>query len=52
MIEAGLRIRFSTIDAALTATIPTLMTLSQEDVMQVLLSASREEIIDRFTPSP
>jgi predicted transposase/invertase (TIGR01784 family) len=50
MIETTLKVRFAKIDLALAATIPALMTLPPLDRMQVLLNASREEIVDRFSP--
>jgi predicted transposase/invertase (TIGR01784 family) len=50
MIETTLKVRFAKIDRALAATIPALMALPPRDRMQVLLNASREDLIDRFSP--
>jgi predicted transposase/invertase (TIGR01784 family) len=50
MIETTLKVRFAKIDRALAATIPALMALPPLDRMQVLLNASREEIVDQFSP--
>jgi predicted transposase/invertase (TIGR01784 family) len=50
MIETTLKVRFAKIDRALAATIPALMALPPIDRMNLLLNASREELIDRFSP--
>jgi predicted transposase YdaD len=50
MIETTLKVRFAKIDRELAATIPALMALPPLDRMNVLLKASREDLIDRFSP--
>jgi predicted transposase/invertase (TIGR01784 family) len=50
MIETTLKVRFAEIDRALAATIPALMALPPIDRMNLLLNASREELLDRFSP--
>jgi predicted transposase YdaD len=50
VIEAAFITRFSKIDRLLSATIPALMELPQQEMINVLFNSSREEIIDRFSP--
>ncbi len=49
-IENLLKIRFSKLDRQLKATIPGLMQLPSQDGLTIVVNASREEIIDRFSP--
>jgi predicted transposase/invertase (TIGR01784 family) len=45
-----LKIRFSKLDRQLKATIPGLMQLPSQEGLTIVVNASREEIIDRFSP--
>jgi predicted transposase YdaD len=49
-IEILLKIRFSKLDRQLKATIPGLMQLPSQAGLTIVVNASREEIIDRFSP--
>jgi predicted transposase/invertase (TIGR01784 family) len=49
-IENLLKIRFSKLDRQLKATIPGLMQLPSQEGLTIVVNASREEIIDRFSP--
>jgi predicted transposase YdaD len=49
-IENLLKIRFSKLDRQLKAAIPGLMQLPSQEGLTIVVNASREEIIDRFSP--
>jgi predicted transposase YdaD len=50
MIANLLKIRFFKLDRQLKATIPGLMQLPSQEGLTIVVNASREEIIDRFSP--
>jgi predicted transposase YdaD len=50
MLENLLKVRFGRLDQHLSAVIPALLELPDEEASSVLLNSSREEILDRFTP--
>jgi predicted transposase/invertase (TIGR01784 family) len=49
-IENLLKMRFTKLDRQLKATIPALMQLPSQKSLKIVVNASREEIIDRFSP--
>jgi predicted transposase YdaD len=49
-IENVLKIRFSKLDRQFKAAIPGLMQLPRQEGLQLAMQASREAIIDRFSP--
>jgi hypothetical protein len=52
VIEVLLQRRFVKISPTLTAIIPALMELSEQEVVNMVLDSSEEELIDRFSPKP
>ncbi len=51
MIENILKVRFGSLDEQLSAIIPALLELSEEECTQTLLQFSREELLTRFSTS-
>lgn len=49
MIENILKVRFGSLDEQLSAIIPALLELSEEECTQTLLQLSRDELVTRFS---
>lgn len=48
MIENVLRVRFGAIDEQLSSLVEPLLKLKEEEIAQLLLTLSREELLSRF----
>ena len=48
MIENFFNVRFGSVDSELSAIIEPMLQLPEEELTRLLLSASREELLDRF----
>jgi hypothetical protein len=48
VVESLLKIRFGEVDEQLATIVPALLELPTEEYTQLLLQASREELLDRF----